>query len=153
MADLVSAGRLAKAEQRYKATVDGSLGPKKDDHGMLPFDNPAIEKLSDRIHYGKNYKSELYAWVNASKAKSQTCKMDAMRLSWNFAYMLAHYKCGTKNCTFEKLPRPASNTTGWNDHQLCGSWWCQAKDWIEEEKEKFKSKFRDKEKNWKEYEQ
>jgi hypothetical protein len=41
----------------------------------------------------------------------------------------------------------------WNDHQFCGSCWCQAKDRIEAEKEKFKNKFRDKEKNQKEYKQ
>jgi hypothetical protein len=83
------AGRMAKAKQRYKSKVEGQLGPKKDGHGMLLLDHPAIKKLSDPIHYVKNYKSKLYVWVNASKkAKSQTCKADATRLT----YMLAKYK-------------------------------------------------------------
>jgi cell envelope opacity-associated protein A len=40
----------------------------------------------------------------------------------------------------------------WNNHQFCSSW-CQAKDWNAEEKEELKNKFRDKEKNPKEYKQ
>jgi hypothetical protein len=154
MADLVSAGRMAEEERRYKPKIAGRLGSKKDDHGMLPLAHPTIEKLSDPIHYVKNYKSELYVWVNASKTKSQTCKADAMRLSRNLAYMLAQYKRGTENCTLEKFERAAkaSFQHHWNDHQFCGSW-CQARDWNEEEKEKNKNKFRDKEKNPKEYQQ
>jgi hypothetical protein len=38
----------------------GCLGAKKPDHGELPIDHPAIDKLSDPIHYIENYKSELY---------------------------------------------------------------------------------------------
>jgi hypothetical protein len=150
----VSAGRMAEEDRRYKPKVAGRLGSKKDDHGMLPLAHPTIEKLSDPIHYVKNYKSELYVWVNASKTKSQTCKADAMRLSRNLAYMLAQYKRGTENCTLEKFERAAkaSFQHHWNDHQFCGSW-CQARDWNEEEKEENKNKFRDKEKNQKEYQQ
>jgi hypothetical protein len=95
----------------------------------------------------------LYVWVNASKAKSQTCKADAMRLSRNLAYMLAQYKRGTEHCTFEKFQKAvkASFQHHWNDHQFCSSWCQGAKDWTEEEKEKNKNKFRDKEKHTKEY--
>jgi hypothetical protein len=49
MADLGSAGRMAKEERRYKAKVKGMLGPKKDNHGMLPLAQPTLrlEKLTD----------------------------------------------------------------------------------------------------------
>jgi hypothetical protein len=38
-----------------------------------------------------------------SKGKSKTCKADAMRLSRNLAYMLAQFKPGNENCTFEQF--------------------------------------------------
>jgi hypothetical protein len=38
----------------------------------------------------------------------------------------------------------------WNNHEHCGDW-CQAKTWTEEEKVEKKGKFRDKERNLKEY--
>jgi hypothetical protein len=69
MADLVNAGRMAESERRYAPKVAGRLGLKKDDHGLLPLAHPAIKKLSDSIHYVKNYLSELYVLVNASKKK------------------------------------------------------------------------------------
>jgi hypothetical protein len=152
MADLVLSGRMTEAKRRYAPRKEGRLGAKKDDHDLLPLVHPNTEKLSDRIHYVKNYKSELYVWVNASKAKSQTCKGDMMRLSRNLAYMLAQYKRGTENCTFEKFQRAtkASFQHHWNDHELCGSWF-QARDWTKEKKEKNKNKYRDKEKHEKEY--
>jgi hypothetical protein len=112
MADLVLDGIMSEAERRYKPEVEGRLGAKKDGHGMLPLVHLlAIEKLSDPIHYVKNYKSELYVWVNASKDKSQTCRADAIRLSQNLAYMLAQYKRSTKNCTFEKSGKGKLSTT------------------------------------------
>jgi hypothetical protein len=125
----VSAGKITKQEQRYRPKIEGRLGAKKDDNGILPMVHPAIEKFSDPIQYVKTYKSKFYVWVNASKAKSQTCKADAMRLSQNLAYMLAQYKRGTEHCTFEEFQKAAkaSFQHHWNDHQFCGSW-CQAKD-------------------------
>jgi hypothetical protein len=82
MADLVNAGRMAESERRYAPKVAGRLGLKKDDHGLLvPLAHPAIEKLSDSIHYVKNYLSELYVLVNASKKKSLNCKANAMQLT------------------------------------------------------------------------
>jgi polyhydroxyalkanoate synthesis regulator phasin len=137
MEDLVAAGKMSEEERRYVSKIPGRLGPKKDDHGELPLDHPEIEKLADPIHYVKSYKSNLYVLVSASKTKSQTCKADAMRLSRNLAYMLAQYKRGTENCTFEKfeIAAKASFEHHWNDHQYCGSW-CQAKNWSAEEKEK-----------------
>jgi hypothetical protein len=60
MADLVAAGRITEAKQRYKPRGEGRLGEKKDDHRVLPLEHPEIDKLLDPIHYVKNYKSELY---------------------------------------------------------------------------------------------
>ena len=74
MADLVAAGRMTEAERRYRPKIAGNLGPKKDDHGELPIDHPTIEKLSDPIHFIKNYKSELWSLVALSKSKSNTTK-------------------------------------------------------------------------------
>jgi hypothetical protein len=122
-ADLVNAGRMAEPERRYAPKVPGRLGSKKDDHGLLSIAHPVIEKLSDPIHYFKNYKSEQYVLVNAPKKKSLTCKVDVIRLSRNLAYMLAQYKQGTENCTFKKFQRAAkaSFQHHWNHHQFCGS--------------------------------
>ncbi len=77
-----------------------------------------------------------------------------MRLSRNMSYMLKQYKRGTENCTFEKFQTAAkaSFEHHWNNHQFCGSW-CQAKDWNEEEKEKNKNMFRNRETHRREYEQ
>ncbi len=154
MADLVAAGKVAEADRRYKPKVEGRLGSKKDDHGMLPLKHPELDKLSDPGHFVKNYKGELYVWVGAAKAKNQTCKANSMRLSRNLSYMLEQYKRGTANCTFEKFERAAkaSFKHHWNDHQFCGSW-CKAKDWNEMEKDKFKNKYRNKETHQKEYKQ
>ena len=154
MADLVAAGRLSEADRRYKPKVEGNLGSKKDDFGMLPLLHPEIEKQSDPGHYVKNYQGELYVWVHAAKGKSQTCKADAMRLSRNLSYMLKQYQRGTEKCTFEKFETAAkaSFEHHWNNHEFCGSW-CQAKDWNGEEKEKHKNKYRNKDTHRKEYEQ
>jgi hypothetical protein len=134
--------------------VLGRLGTKKKDHGVLPLDHPEIMKLSDPIHFVKNYKSELYILVNAPKATSETHKVDAMRLSWNLACMCAQMTPDTDGCTFEKFQIMgwASFEHHWNNHEFCGLW-CQAKLWNAEEKIKFKNKYRDKETNRKEYEQ
>jgi hypothetical protein len=141
MADLVAAGKMAEANRRYKPKVKGRLGSKKDNNGMMPLEHPEPDKLSDPGYFVKKYNGELYVWVGAAKAKSQTCKADAMRLSPNLSFMLEQYKCGTANCTFEKFERAvkASFQHHWNEHQLCGSWF-QAKDWNEMEKAKFKNK-------------
>jgi hypothetical protein len=154
MADLVAAGKMAEADRRYKPKVEGRVGSKKDDHGMLPLEHPEPDKLSEPGHFVKNYNGELYVWAGAAKAKSQTCKANAMRLSRNLSYMLEQYKRGTANCTFEKFERAAkaSFKHHWNDHQFCGSW-CKAKDWNEMEKDKFKNKYRNKETHQKEYKQ
>jgi hypothetical protein len=63
-------------------------------------------------------------------------------------------KRGISNAMFEKFERAAkaSFKHHWNDHQFCGSW-CQAKDWKEMEKEKFKNKYRNRGIHQKEYEQ
>ncbi len=50
MTDLVAAGRMSEADRRYKPKVEGNLGNKKDDFGMLPLLHPEIEKLSDPGH-------------------------------------------------------------------------------------------------------
>jgi hypothetical protein len=85
MKEMVDAKRMTEAERRYAPKNAGTLGAKKGAHGELPIDHPVIEKLSDPIHYVKNYKSELYNLVMISKGKSETCKADAMRLSQNLA--------------------------------------------------------------------
>ncbi len=123
MAELVKAGRMTEAQRRYKPRKEGTLGAKKQDHGELPLDHPAIDKLSDPIHYVKNYKSALYELVVMSKSKSETCKADAIRLSRNMAYMLAqHQPDSDKNCTFEKFctAGKASFKHHWNNHECCG---------------------------------
>jgi hypothetical protein len=111
-------------------------------------------KLSDPIHYVKNYKGELYTQVNMPKKKNETCKADAMRLSHNLAYMLAQHTPSKDGCTFEKFETAgeASFEHHWNNHEHCGEW-CQTKKWTEEEKIQKKGKFRDKIKNKREYEQ
>jgi hypothetical protein len=88
MADLVAAGKMAEADRRYKPKAEGRLGSKKDGHGMLPLEHPEPNKLSDPGHFVKNYNGELYVWAGAAKAKSQTCKANAMRLIRNLSYML-----------------------------------------------------------------
>ena len=104
--------------------------------------HPPIEKLSDPIHFIKNYKSELYNLVALAKSKSATCKADAMRLSRNLAYMIAQHTPGreNKNCTFDKFETAAkaSFEHHWNNHEHCGLW-CQAKSWTTEEKTKSKT--------------
>jgi hypothetical protein len=119
-------------------------------------EHPSIEKLSDPIHFIKNYKSELYGFVVQSKAKSETCKADALRLSRNLAYMVAQHTPGSGDgeLTFEKFQKAgeASFEHHCNNHEHCGSW-CQAKNWTAAEKIQFKHKYRDKELNPKEYEQ
>ena len=94
---------MTKAEQIYALMVEGHLGTKKGDHGMLPIDHPAIDKLSNPIYYIKKYKSELYALVTLPKSKSETCKADAIRLSQNLAYMLVQHRVGFPDCTFKML--------------------------------------------------
>jgi hypothetical protein len=80
-----------------------NLGKKKEDHGELPMDLPAIDKLLDPIQFIKTYKSKLYNLVTLAKSKSKTCKADAMRLSMNLAYMIAqHTRFGNKGLS---LPR------------------------------------------------
>jgi hypothetical protein len=122
-ADLITAIRMIKAECQVKPKIKGRLENKKDDHRELPLDHPAIEKLSDPIHYMKNYKSELYnLLVSMAKSKSETCKVDAMRLSRNLAYMVAQHTPGigtTDDCTFEKSKTAgtASFEHHWNNHQ------------------------------------
>jgi hypothetical protein len=71
MADLVAAGRMTEGERRYAPKKEGRLGPKKDDHGMLPLVHPEVEKNSNPIQFCKNYKSEHYVWVHVSKANRQ----------------------------------------------------------------------------------
>jgi hypothetical protein len=41
MAEQVVLGRMTKAKCRYKPKVEGNLGSKKDDHGVLHIDHPA----------------------------------------------------------------------------------------------------------------
>jgi hypothetical protein len=91
-------------KQRYKMKIVGRPGAKKDNHGLLLLAHPTIEKLSNQIHYVKNYKSKLYVCINAMKLKSLTCRANAMQLSRNLAYMLAQYKQGRENCKFKEIP-------------------------------------------------
>jgi hypothetical protein len=107
MEELVASGKMTEDERQYKPKVPGRLGKKKDDHSELPLDHPPIDKLSDPIHYIKNYKSELYGFVVLSKAKSKTCKADALRLSRDLAYMVAQHTPGSGNgkLTFEKFQK------------------------------------------------
>ena len=79
MAEMVAAGRMTESERCYKPRKPGNLGAKKDDHGELPMEYPAIKTISDPIHFFKNYKSKLYILVALAKLKSQTSKADAMR--------------------------------------------------------------------------
>jgi hypothetical protein len=103
MDDLVVAGNMTEQERRYEPKVPGNLGKKKDDHGELPLDHPSIDELSDPKHYIKNYKSDLFGFVVLSKAKSETCQADALRLSRNLAYMVAQHTSGSGDgkLTFE----------------------------------------------------
>jgi hypothetical protein len=73
----------------YAPEKEGNLEAKKPNHGELPLDHPFITKLSGQIHYVKKCMSELYQLVHHAKAKSKTCKADAMRLSRNLVYMIA----------------------------------------------------------------
>jgi hypothetical protein len=120
MAKRVAAGTMTKAEQRYKPRKPGHLGAKKTDSRELPLEDPEIEKYSDRIHYVKNYKSELYIQVALPKSKSETCKADGMRLSRNLSYMLG--QCtptrDNKDCTFDDLVKAGEASFGhhWNNH-------------------------------------
>jgi hypothetical protein len=159
MAELVANNRMTEAERRNKPLKEGNLGTKKGDHGVLPLDHPEIEKLSDPIHFIKNYKSELYKLVRMGLETSQTCKPDATRLSRNLAYMLAQHTPGRgdnkdEDCTFEKFltAGEASFEHHWNNHDHCGSW-CSARTWTVEENEEKKGKFRNKATHAKEYEQ
>jgi hypothetical protein len=159
MAELVANNRMTEAERRNKPLKEGNLGTKKGDHGVLPLDHPEIEKLSDPIHFIKNYKSELYKLVRKGLKTSETCKPDATRLSRNLAYMLAQHTPGRgenkiEDCTFEKFltAGEASFEHHWNNHDHCGPW-CSAKDWTVEENEMRKGKYRNKGTHAKEYEQ
>jgi hypothetical protein len=112
------------------------LGSKKTDHGELSLDNPAIDKLSDPIHYLKNYKSELYLLVNAPTKISERCKANVMRLSrGNPAYMCSQHKPGSPDSTFNffEVAGKASFEHYWNNHQFCGDW-CQAKLWNKDQR-------------------
>jgi hypothetical protein len=51
-----------------------SKGKKKPDNGVLPLDYPEIDKLSDPIHFVKNYKSELYTLVSLVKKRVKHAK-------------------------------------------------------------------------------
>jgi hypothetical protein len=101
----------------------------------------------------KNYKGELYQQAHLPKGKRKTCKAKAMRLSLNLSYMLKHQAPieGNEDCSFEKFVAAgeASFEHHWNNHEYCGEW-CQALRTVEEKVEK-KGKFRDKEKNAREY--
>jgi hypothetical protein len=155
-AELIAAGRMAEEERQYLPKKPGTLGSKKPDNGELPLDHPPIKKLSDPIHYVKNYNSELYKLVYLLKKKSLTCKADTMRLSCDLAYTVAQHTpgFGKEDCTFKKFETAdeASFEHGWDNHEHCGKW-CQAKTRTEEEKIQKKGKFRDKIKNKKEYQQ
>jgi hypothetical protein len=87
--EMAAAGRMTEAERRYDPEIEGNLGKMKPNHGILPLPHPFITKLSNPIHYVKNYKSELFQLVHLAKSKSETCKADTMRLSRNLAYMIA----------------------------------------------------------------
>jgi hypothetical protein len=102
MSELVAAGRMTEAERRYLPEKAGNLGGKRPDSGVLPLEHPYITKNSDPNHYVKNYKSEQYQLVHLPKLKSETCKADAMQLSWNLSYMMKQQRLGrgNKNCTF-----------------------------------------------------
>jgi hypothetical protein len=151
--EMVAAGRMTEADRRYPPEKEGNLGRMKPDKGELPMDHPIIIKHSDPIHFVKNYKGELFVLVYLPKGKSETCKADALRLSRNLAYMLKQ-QIAKENCTFEDFMKAgeASFEHHWNNHEHCGDW-CQALSWTAEEKEAKKGKFRDKEKNPKEYAQ
>jgi hypothetical protein len=58
--EMVAAGRMTETERRYILEKEGNLGKMKADNVELPLDHPFITKLSDPIHYVKNYKSGLY---------------------------------------------------------------------------------------------
>lgn len=158
MAELVAIRKMTDAQRRYAPEKEGNLGKKKPDNGILPVDHPEIAKLSDPIHFIKNYKSELYNLIKKGKETSDTCQADAMRLSRNLSYMLAQHTPGSKadesDVTFEKFMEAgeASFEHHWNNHDHCGSW-CQAKAWTDEEKEEFKNKYRNKTEDMKTYEQ
>jgi hypothetical protein len=149
--EMVTVGRMTEAEHRYAPEKEGNLGKIKPDLGELPLDHPFITKHSDPIHYVTNYKGELFVLVYLPKGKSETCKADALRLSWNLAYMLKQ-QIAKDDCTFKDFMKAgkASLEHHWNNHEHCGKW-CQAISWTAEEKEEKKGKFRDKEKNPKEY--
>jgi hypothetical protein len=128
---LFDAGKITDAERRYEPKKPGQKGGKKPDNGVLPLDYPEIDKLSDPIHFVKNYKSELYALVALAKKNSETCKGDADRLSRNLSYMMAQYAPtqGTDpHYTFENFVNAgkASFEHHWNNHQYCGDW-CKPK--------------------------
>jgi hypothetical protein len=100
--ELMAAGRMMEAERRYPPKKPGPLGPKQPDNRELSLDHLPMEKLSNPIHYIKNYKGELYKLVDLLKMESETCKADAMRLSRNLAYMIAQNTpgFGKEDCTF-----------------------------------------------------
>jgi hypothetical protein len=155
--ELFDAGKITDAERRYEPKKPGRKGKKRPDNGVLPLDHPEIDKLSDPIHFVKNYKSELYALVALAKKNSETCKGDAVRLSRNLSYMMAQY-APTHGpdalYTFDDFANAgkASFEHHWNNHEFCGDW-CQPKKWTDEMKEKYKHKYRDKVVNKREYEQ
>ena len=116
----------------------GNLGTKVPDNGELTMDHPEIEKLSDPIHFVKNYKYVLWKLIDLATGKSETCEADALRLSRNMAYMLAQHapdSDGKETVTFEEFLKAAkvSFEHHWNNREFCGAW-CQAKSWTEEEK-------------------
>jgi hypothetical protein len=147
---------MTEAERRYPPKKEGCLGTKKGDHGELPLEHPPVEKLSDPIHFVKNYKTALWDLAEMSMLKSETCKVDAVRLSRNMAYMLAQKAPSEKNgdISFEDFCKAgdASFEHHWNNHEFCGDW-CAAKSYTEEEKQKFKNKYRNKETHLREYDQ
>jgi hypothetical protein len=84
----------------------------KAEHWELPLAHPEIEKLSDPIHYVKNYKSKLYNLVALAKSNSETCNAEAMRLSQNLAYMIAQCTpmSDSKDCTFKAFEKAGEAT-------------------------------------------
>jgi hypothetical protein len=65
-------------------------------------------------------------------AESETCKVEALRLSRNLAYMVAQHTpgLGTGELTFKKYEKAGEVRFEhhWNNHEHCSSW-CHAKSW------------------------
>jgi hypothetical protein len=104
MVKLVAIKKMMEAQHCYPPTKEGCLGNKRSDHGVLPLDHPEIEKLSDPIHFIKNYKSKLYNLVQLSKERSDTCQADALKLSRNLLYMLAQHTPDGSKADESELP-------------------------------------------------